>query len=268
MDLELTGKRVLVTGSSSGIGASIAETLAGEGCAVVVHGRNAERAEAVAARIGAQGVAIGDLATDEGAEAVFAQTRQALGGDIEILINNAGGAPSTGATPWLDLSIEDWNDVYQSNPLAAVRLIRLAVPGMREAGWGRIIQIGSAVSAEPHAIGSHYCAAKAATVNMTVSLSRALAGTGITVNTVSPGGVVTPAWDKYSKTLAKEHGWDHLSDAEIEGRIATELYELPVGRLGRVEDIAFAVCFVASPRGGNIHGANIRVDGGQVKSIN
>src|SRR5262249_27508348 len=96
MELKLKGRRALVTGSSSGIGESIARMLAQEGCAVVVHGRNRERAEKVAADINAVGVAIGELSTDEGAAAVHAHARAALGGSVEILINNAGGS-STGS---------------------------------------------------------------------------------------------------------------------------------------------------------------------------
>ena len=116
MDLKLKGRRVLVTGSSSGIGEGIARMLAQEGCAVVVHGRNRERAEKVAADIKAAGVAIGDLSTDDGATAVHSEARTALGGHIEILINNAGGSSTgnTTKTP-IQISAADWISNYHTN---------------------------------------------------------------------------------------------------------------------------------------------------------
>ena len=131
MDLQLNGKRALVTGSSSGIGEAIARMLAEEGCSVAVHGRNRERAETVAAEINAAGVAIGDLSTDEGADTVHAQACKALGGTIEILINNACGSATgnTSKAP-IDISANDWIANYHANTLAAVRLCRLAVPAM------------------------------------------------------------------------------------------------------------------------------------------
>ena len=103
MDLKLAGKRALVTGSSSGIGAGIARMLAAEGCAVVVHGRDRTRAEAVAAEIRATAVAIGDLATDTGADAVAK-----VAGEIDILVNNAGGAAGTSAMTWTEVSEAAW----------------------------------------------------------------------------------------------------------------------------------------------------------------
>ena len=188
MDLKLKGRRALVTGSSSGIGEGIARMLAQEGCAVVVHGRNRERAEKVAADIKAAGVAIGDLSTDEGAAAVHAEARTALGGNIEILINNAGGS-STGNTTKapIEISPADWVSNYHANALPSVRLCRLAVPDMVAAKFGRVINVSSAVAVQPNNLGADYSGAKAALNNFTVSLAGSLKGVGVTVNTVSPG---------------------------------------------------------------------------------
>ena len=144
LDLKLEGKRALVTGSSSGIGESIARLLAQAGAAVVVHGRNAERAERVAADINKQKggrawVALGDLAGEEGGARVASRTLETLGG-IDILVNNAGGADD-GMKPWFETPIDEWKDVFEQNVFSAVRLIRLLVPRMKESGWGRVIQI-------------------------------------------------------------------------------------------------------------------------------
>src|ERR1700730_3303423 len=188
MNLKLKGRRALVTGSSSGIGEGIARMLAQEGCAVFVHGENRERAEKIAADIKGAGIAIGDLSTDEGAAAVHAEARTALGGNIEILINNAGGSSTgnTTKTP-IQISAADFVSNYHTNMLAAVRLCRLAVPDMVAAKWGRVINVSSAVAVQPNNMGSDYSGAKAALNNFTVSLAGSLKGVGVTVNTVSPG---------------------------------------------------------------------------------
>jgi short-subunit dehydrogenase involved in D-alanine esterification of teichoic acids len=166
VDLKLAGRRTLVSGSSSGIGEGIARMLAKEGCAVVVHGRNRERAEKVAADINAAGVAIGELSTDENAAAIHDQARAALGGNIEILVNNAGGSSTgnTTKTP-IEIGTADWISNYHVNTLAAVRLCRLAVPDMVAAKFGRVINVSSAVAVQPNNMGADYSGAKSALNN-------------------------------------------------------------------------------------------------------
>lgn len=270
MDLQLKGRRAIVTGSSSGIGAGVAKMLAEEGARVVVHGRNRGRAEAVAADIGAAGVAIGDLSTDEGADATVAAARAALGGEVEILVNNAGGSGGGNTTSRgvLDVTIPEWIATYQSNTLAAMRMNQRCVPGMVENKWGRIIQISSAVGVQPNNLGPDYSCAKAALNNLTVTLAGSLRGTGITVNTVSPGVIITPAMLSWGRQIAKQNGWGQPDDEELERRIATERLNLPAGRIGRVEDIALVVCMLSSPRSGYVTATNHRVDGGQIRAMN
>ena len=267
MDLQLNGRRALVTGSSGGIGEGIARMLAQEGCAVVVHGRNRERAERVAAEIGAAGVAIGVLSSDESAAEVHAAARAALGGPIEILVNNAGGS-QTGSNVRGPLAItaDEWVTNYQTNALATVRLCLLAVPDMVAAQWGRVIQISSAVAVQPNNLGSDYSGAKAAINNYTVSLAGSLKGAGVTVNTVSPGIILV---DNVIQWGRAKFGDDTMSVEEVARRIAAAgIFEMPpVGRLGTAEDIAIVTCMLASPRSGFITGANYRVDGGQIRTV-
>jgi len=268
MDLKLKGRRALVTGSSSGIGEGIARMLAQEGCAVVVHGRNRERAEKVAADINAAGVAIGDLSTDETAAAVHAEARTALGGNIEILINNAGGSSTgnTTKTP-IQISAADWVSNYHTNTLASVRLCRLAVPDMVAAKWGRVINVSSAVAVQPNNMGADYSGAKAALNNFTVSLAGSLRGVGVTVNTVSPGIIMVDGLLRFGR---KKYGDANLTIAEVTQRLAADkVFDLPpAGRLGTPEDLAVVVCTLASPMSGFVTGANYRVDGGQIRSVN
>lgn len=267
MDLQLAGRRALVTGSSSGIGTGIARMLAQEGCAVVVHGRNRERTEAAASAINAAGIALGDLGTDEGAAAVHEQARAALGGGIEILVNNAGGSATDSTTRGpLDVEISEWVTNYHGNTLAAVRLIKLAVPDMAAAKWGRVIQISSAVALQPNYLGPDYSGAKAALNNFTVTLAGSLHSSGITVNTVSPGVIMTDGLIRFAR---EQYGQPEMTVEEITAQMVSDkIFELPPsGRLGVDEDIGLAVCMLASPRAGFVTGSNYRVDGGQVRAV-
>jgi NAD(P)-dependent dehydrogenase (short-subunit alcohol dehydrogenase family) len=267
LDLQLKGRRALVTGSSSGIGEGIARMLAAEGCAVVVHGRNRERAEKVAADIAAAGVAIGELSTDEGAAAVHAAAVKALGGNVEILINNAGGG-STGSDsrPPLNITSEEWLISYQGNTVSSVRMCLLAVPDMVAAKWGRVIQVSSAVALQPNGLGSDYSGAKASLNNFTVSLAGSLQGAGVTVNTVTPGIIVGEGLIRWGR---EKYADPDMPIDEITRRMAAEkIFDLPpAGRLGTAEDVAAVTCLLASPLSGFVTGSNYRVDGGQVRAV-
>src|SRR5690242_3480426 len=141
MDLALTGKRAIVTGSTGGIGEGIAKMLAREGAALAVQGRNESAARRVQREIDAAGgkaiVTIGDLATDEGAKRVVDKALAEFGA-IEILVNNAGAYEVHG---WTDATPQQWLDTFNQNVLSMVRMIQLVVPQMRQVGWGRIIQL-------------------------------------------------------------------------------------------------------------------------------
>lgn len=267
MDIGIAGKRALVTGSSSGLGAEIARMLAAEGAHVIVHGRDRARAQAVAAEIGAAGVALGDLKTNAAADAVERAVREALGG-IDILVNNSGGSEGGGASDWLASDEKQWAITHEANEIAAMRMIRRFVPDMRQSGWGRVIQIASAAGVLPQPIGIDYGAAKAAMINMSVGLSKALGGTGVTVNTVSPGTILTPAVARHVRTMCDKLGWGEMSLDDAEARLAREHYRTPAGRFGRPADIAHAVVMLCAVNAGYVTGANIRVDGGMVPTVN
>jgi len=258
VDLKVTGKRVLVTGSSSGLGESIARLLAAEGADVVVHGRDEVRAKAVAAEIGAAGVAIGDLTTDAGADAVAEAA-----GEIDILVNNAGAYGHVG---WADATPEVWLSIYEANVVSAVRMIRRFVPGMRARGWGRVIQIGGGLGSQPMAMQPHYNATLAARHNLAVSLARDLKDTGVTSNVVSPGAILVEATRDWLTERAPENGWGE-EWADIERNAARDFVPNDIGRFGRPDEIAGAVAYLVSPYADYVSGATIRVDGGTIKSV-
>ena len=269
MDLGLAGKRALVTGSSSGIGAGIAKMLAAEGCRVVVHGLSLDEARAVAAQIGPGTLAIaGDIATNDGADAVRDAVTDALGG-IDILVNNVGGALGSATKDLLDIDEDTWAQTYEINVISAVRMIRRFLPGMKERGWGRIIQIASVSASQPLPLGPDYSCAKAAVINLTVSLARSLGTCGVTANTVSPGTTMTPALSQWIDGLARDNGWTDLPREEIERRVTLGMLDVPLGFIGRSENVATAVCMLASTPGGDyMTGGNVRCDGGQNHSVN
>jgi 3-oxoacyl-[acyl-carrier protein] reductase len=258
VDLKVTGKRVLVTGSSSGLGESIARLLAAEGADVVVHGRDEVRARAVAAEIGAAGVAIGDLTTDAGAGAVAEAA-----GEIDVLVNNAGAYGHVG---WADATPEVWLSIYEANVVSAVRMIRRFVPGMRARGWGRVIQIGGGLGSQPMAMQPHYNATLAARHNLAVSLARDLKDTGVTSNVVSPGAILVAATRDWLTEKAPENGWGE-EWADIERNAARDFVPNDIGRFGRPDEIAGAVAYLVSPYADYVSGATIRVDGGTIKSV-
>jgi 3-oxoacyl-[acyl-carrier protein] reductase len=268
LDLNLDGKRALATGSSAGIGAAIAKRLAREIMRVIVHGRHEARAETVAAALRAAGgeaaAVLGDLSSDEGAQHVFESARAAFGG-IDILINNAGAYASRA---WFDTTPQSWRAFYEEDVLSAVRMILLAAPAMRESGWGRIINVATGMATVPQPIMPDYAAAKAALVNASVSLAKELAGSGVTVNAISPGLIATDGVERVLREAAQTYGWgEDWGDIERRWMIDMLGNQL-VLRLGTVDEVADLVAFIASPCADYIHGANLRIDGGLVPSIN
>jgi NAD(P)-dependent dehydrogenase (short-subunit alcohol dehydrogenase family) len=266
MDLQLTGKRALVTGSTSGIGEVVAKALAREGARVFVHGRRDAEAARVVAEIeesgGKAAAVIGDLGTDAGAATVIDAVR-ALGG-IDVLVNNAG---TWDGRAWFDVEPSDWAALYNANVVSSVRMIKAFAPAMKTERWGRIIQMASGVgTSPPPGREPHYAATKAAIINLTVGLAKELVGSGVTVNAISPGIIRTPTIEAAFRGLAAQRGWGTEWEA-IEPHLMTELFHMPKARMGRPEEIASLIAYVASPLAGFIHGTNLHVDGGYVGSV-
>lgn len=207
MELDLKGKKALVTGSSSGIGEGIAKCLAREGAHVMVQGRKKLELQRVVREISSHGGVAhyveGDLTNDDDAKRIVANTLQTFQ-QLDILVNNAGTFPNR---KWLQSTPQEWLDLFNVNVVAMVRMIQAFLPQMKTLGWGRIIQIASVAGISSSPGLPAYGATKAANINMTISLAKDLAGTGITVNTVSPGPITTSGTKDLFLEMALEKNW-------------------------------------------------------------
>jgi 3-oxoacyl-[acyl-carrier protein] reductase len=179
-------------------------------------------------------------------------------------VNNAGGASEEAKKSWFDVDLEDWVSTYQKNVIAAARLIHRLTPSMKERGWGRIIQIASAAGTVPTSAQPDYGPAKAAMINMSLGLSKALSSTGVTVNTVTPGMIMTEGLMDFLKLFSAKRGWEGIDQAAQ--YILTGCGQT-VNRIGQVEDVAFAVTYLASPRADFVNGVNLHLDGGGTSNI-
>lgn len=256
MDLALQNRTALVTGSHRGTGQIIAATLLKQGARVLVHGLTQEQAEAAVAELG-QGIAVwGEITTLEGSQALLDQCAEY---GIDILVNNFGAAgPSTWAQD--DTGDQAWLDAYQKNVLSAQRIIDHILPRLSSLSFARIINLGTVGSTRPGANMPAYYAAKGALANMTIGLSRQVAGTAVRVNLVSPGLILTPEVEQQYLKLGIKKGWGTTWE-EIEPHVAKDI---PIGRITRREEVAALVAFLCSPLADAIHGQNIRIDGGQL----
>jgi len=255
MDLELTGKRALVTGSYRGTGRGIARVLAGEGAHVLVHGFETGQAEATVEELVGQGLH---------AEAVTADIRNDVGAadladhasTVDILVNNYG-AP--GGSSWATMAT--WEDEWNVNVLAAVRVTQLCMPAMQERGWGRIIFMGTVGTQQPGKRNAGYYGAKTALPTLVRTLAMELRGSGVTANLVSPGMIATnEVRAMITRRAEREAAAETWSDAQ-RWALANAMPNL-TERLPEPEDIGRVVAFVASEAAWHMTGADIAVDGG------
>lgn len=255
MDLELTGRTALVTGSYRGTGRGIALTLASEGAHVIVHGFESGQADSVVQEIveagGTAEAAIADIATDEGAVALGAAAARA-----DVLVNNFG-APS--GSSWT--SMDKWAAEWNVNVLAAVRVAQLCLPSMRERGWGRIIFLGTVGTQQPGKRNAGYYGAKTALPTLVRTLAMELRGSGVTANLVSPGMIGTEeVREMVMRRAARDGQGDTWAQAE-RWALDNSMPNL-TERIPSPEDIGRVVAFVASEVAWHINGADLAVDGG------
>ena len=249
MDLGLEGKRALVTGASKGIGLGIARELAAEGAEVAISSSSRERIEAAAAEIGARPFAF-DSADLDRAPRLVTEVEEALG-PLDVLVTNTGGPPP-GADP-LGFSREQWEEAYRTLVLSPMALIEAALPGMRERGWGRVVNVSSSAVREPIAPLMLSNAHRSGLLAAFKTLARAVAGDGVTINTVLPGRIAT------DRIATNAGSMEAAEDAARE--------QVPAGRLGTVEEMGAVAAFLCSERASYVTGVALLVDGGLTQSV-
>jgi 3-oxoacyl-[acyl-carrier protein] reductase len=260
MDLGLRERVCVVTGSTTGIGLATARALADEGAAVVVSGRDAGRAEGARAASGGVLAVAADLATPEGARDLVERVARELG-PIDVLVNNAGAASQA---DFLDVSDDEWRELWELNVMSSVRTIRAALPAMRERRRGAIVNVSSTAGKRPSTSMPHYSVTKAAVLSLSRLVADLYARDGIRCNAVTPGPTATDAWlgegglaDQQARRTGKTR--DEVLAAVGAGR--------PIGRLAEPEEIAAVIAFLASDRASYVTGAAWSADGGTVPII-
>lgn len=260
MDLQLTDKLALVTGSTKGIGFAIATSLAREGARVIVNGRAEKSVVEAANRIRAAVPAAklesfsGDLATSSGAEDLVRRFPR-----VDILVNNLGIFEPK---PFEEIPDDDWRRFFEVNVLSGVRLSRAYLGGMKQKNWGRIVFISSESGIQIPSEMIHYGMTKTAQLAVSRGLAELCVGTGVTVNAVLPGPTKSDGVDEFVRQLGGGKPFEEFEKEFFEKIRPTSLLK----RFATTEEVANLVTYVCSPRSAATNGAALRVDGGVVKS--
>jgi NAD(P)-dependent dehydrogenase (short-subunit alcohol dehydrogenase family) len=260
MELGLTDRICLVTGSTAGIGLETARLLVAEGARVVVNGRDGDRAEQARADVGAALAVVCDLSQPGSADELIGEIAQAVG-PVECLVNNVGDAYQVG---FEELSDDQWDAMWQVNVMSYVRCIRAVLPGMRDAGAGTIVNVSSTAGKRPSTGMPNYSVTKAAVLSLSRLVADLYAKHGIRCNAVAPGPTATAAW----------LGEGGLADQQAAASMKTRQQVLeavgagrPLGRLADAEEIASVIVFLCSERSSYVTGSAWSADGGTVPII-
>jgi 3-oxoacyl-[acyl-carrier protein] reductase len=261
MDLGLREKVVLITGASRGIGREIAVSMAAEGANLGLCSRRAANLGELESTLTAQKVRVVPIEVDVTDQAGVRRAVQRLVdalGRVDVLVNNAGDqSAGTMATKSVDLSDDDWRFAYEANLMGAVRFTREVVPLMKAQAGGSIVNVASigGMGGAGHLVD--YCAAKAALLSYSRSMAIVLTSDHIRVNCVTPGRIHTTMWDRIA------HDFTDGSDAQVQDFLKAQAEHPLLGRLGRPEEVASVVTFLASEKASFAVGGNWVVDGGE-----
>ena len=269
MDLGLSGRACVVTGASRGIGRATARMLCAEGASVLLVARSEDRLVEAADECAAAGQEAGgraeslvaDVTEAEAAERIVSEAGERLG-QVDVLVNNAGTARRRDLDEVPD---EDWYAAWELNVMAPMRLMRAAVPGMRERGWGRIVNVSSSSGKRPSGSTPEYSVAKAAELSLSRLYADRYAADGVLINAICPGAVKSELWTDEGGLLDQVMEMEGLSsrDEALEAAAAGR----PIGRIAEVDEVAGAIAFLCSEHASYTSGAAWSVDGGVVQII-
>ena len=255
MNLDLSGKRAVVTGASLGIGEATVKLLAQHGADVFFWARTDEAVTKLAdteTEIGSINGIVADMGEKESTQNFIDEVLAK--GSVDILVNNVGASPSRN---FLYMTDEDWQQLHELNLLSAVRCTRAFLPAMRENKWGRVVMISSSAGKYPNAALIDYGATKAAMISISKSLAKKYGSDGVLINSVLPGLIHTAMWERAATEIAEATG------GKMEDVIKANGSSVPVGRYGTSEEVASLVTFLCSEAASYISGTSIEVDGGQ-----
>jgi NAD(P)-dependent dehydrogenase (short-subunit alcohol dehydrogenase family) len=261
MNIDLSGKTALVTGSTAGIGLAIAKGLAASGADVVINGRNQDKVDAAIRDLYGIGGAVRGIAADV-SSAAGCDTLVAKLPQVDILINNAGIFEPKG---FFEIPDQDWSRLFDVNVMSGVRLSRAYLRGMIDRNWGRIVFISSESALNVPTEMIHYGMTKTAQLSIARGLAQLARGTGVTVNSVLPGPTMSEGVETFVKDLAKQNGEsvDEAAANFVRQHRPTSLLQ----RFASVEEIANMVVYVASKQASATTGAALRAEGGIINSI-
>ncbi len=265
--MNLDSKIALVTGSSKGLGRVIARELAKRGSHVILCSRKSEALSNTADEIirlgGKCDVIAADLTKVEEVEYVQKETASRFG-RLDILVNNLGGIRKF--KPLELISDQEWLDMFELNFFSTMRVTRAFLPMMQKQKWGRVINISSEVGVQPEPLAQHYCAAKAATNNLTKSLSLAYGKQGILINAISPAFIMTDEVEQLVTAMAEK---SHTTFDDTVANIMSHQHRSKhsLARPAKPEEVASLVVFLASDLASYITGSNFRVDGGSIATL-
>ena len=260
MDLGLSDRVCVITGSTAGIGLATAKLLAAEGARVVVCGRDSARLEEARERVGASLGVVADLAEPAAAEELIGQVVETLG-RVDCLVNNVGIAYQRSFDELTDLN---WDEMWQLNVMSYVRAIRSVLPAMRERGEGVIVNVSSTAAKRPSTAMPNYSVTKAAVLSLSRLVADLYAKEGIRCNAVTPGPTATGAWLDEGGLADQQGRRSGKSRAEVLEAVGAGR---PLGRLAEPEEIASVIAFLCSERSSYVTGAAWSADGGTVPII-
>lgn len=269
MDLQISGRTAVISGAAGDIALETAKILLDEGCRLILTDIDEDELREAAEKLGGGEkvrTVIADLSSQEGADLVRDEGTCGERDWTPSILFHAAGVTGAKGDPLTDICEDDWSHAWNTDFMTAVRMSRAFIPAMREAGWGRVVFVTSENVAQPYPDEAVYNASKAAVLSFAKSMSQVYAEEGVLINCIAPAFIETDMTDGMMEKRAEKEGTD--MDGAIQSFLKEERPHLELKRRGRPEEVAFVTACMLSERASFVNGANYRIDGGSVQTIN